>query len=217
AVSIGTVHGRMRGTPRLDFERLAAINARVQRPLVIHGGTGLDDGQFRRLIENGVAKINYYTALADAAAARIRANQREGAGYTALLDGVREAVAEETARCMRVFGSAGRADEVLAVAEPWRPVEHVILYNVAGLDDAGVEAMMRTGREVLSGIPGVRRVITGRAVQEGARYRFAWIVEFVHPAVIDSYREHPDHVAFADTHFRPVAGDRVSIDYQAVE
>ncbi|MEW8292943.1 MAG: Dabb family protein [Candidatus Thiodiazotropha endolucinida] len=35
--------------------------------------------------------------------------------------------------------------------------------------------------------------------------------------MIDSYREHPDHVAFADNHFRPVAGDRVSIDYQGVE
>jgi len=217
AVSIGTVHGRMRGTPQLDFERLSAINERVQRPLVIHGGTGLSDEQFRRLIDNGVAKINYYTALADAAAERIRANQREGAGYTALLDGVREAVAEETARCMRLFGSAGRADAVMQQAEPWRPVEHVILYNVEGLADEAVDDMMRHGRRVLSRIPGVRRVITGRAIQEQARYRFSWIVEFVHPAVIDTYRDHPDHVAFADGHFRPVAGDRVSIDYRAVE
>ncbi|RMG58951.1 MAG: ketose-bisphosphate aldolase [Gammaproteobacteria bacterium] len=217
AVSIGTVHGRMRGTPRLDFDRLAAINERVQRPLVIHGGTGLEDAQFRRLIENGVAKINYYTALADAAAERIRANRREGAGYTALLEGVREAVAEETARCMRLFGSAGQADAVLASAEPWRPVEHVIIYNVEGLDEAGVHEMMRHGREVLGRIPGVRRVITGEAVQEQARYRFAWLVEFVHPAVIKSYRDHPGHTAFADNHFRPVAGDRISIDYRVVE
>ena len=43
AVSIGTVHGRMRGTPRLDFERLAQINAALKIPLVIHGGTGLSD------------------------------------------------------------------------------------------------------------------------------------------------------------------------------
>lgn len=69
AVSVGTVHGRLRGRPRLDFERLARINSALGIPLVIHGGTGLEDGEFRRLIENGVAKINYYTALSDAAAA----------------------------------------------------------------------------------------------------------------------------------------------------
>ena len=72
AVSIGTVHGRMRGEPKLDLDRLAEINERVRLPLVIHGGTGLSDAQFRALIERGVAKINYYTALADAAAARLR-------------------------------------------------------------------------------------------------------------------------------------------------
>jgi len=51
-------------------------------------------------------------------------------------------------------------------------------------------------------------------VQENAKYKFTWLVEFVHEKVIDSYREHPDHVAFADNLFRPVAGDRVSIDYR---
>jgi len=32
--------------------------------------------------------------------------------------------------------------------------------------------------------------------------------------VIESYRDHPEHVAYADNHFRPQAGDRISIDYQ---
>ena len=66
AVSIGTVHGRMKGEPKLDFERLAQIDETLNLPLVIHGGTGLSPTQFQRLIANGVAKINYYTALADA-------------------------------------------------------------------------------------------------------------------------------------------------------
>jgi fructose-bisphosphate aldolase class II len=39
-------------------------------------------------------------------------------------------------------------------------------------------------------------------------------VRFCHTAVIDSYRKHPDHVAFADNLFRPVAGERISIDFQ---
>ncbi|HEB98599.1 MAG TPA: fructose-bisphosphate aldolase, partial [Thiotrichales bacterium] len=44
--------------------------------------------------------------------------------------------------------------------------------------------------------------------------RFCWLIRFVHPAVIDSYREHPEHLRFADELFRPVAGDRISIDYR---
>jgi len=217
AVSIGTVHGRMKGEPKLDFERLQAIDEALGIPLVIHGGTGLSDDQFRRLIERGVSKINYYTALADAAGARIAANVAEGArGYTAQVKGVREAVAEEVARCIRLWGGEGRADAVLEVAEHWLPVEHIILYNVEGLDETGVEAMMAEGRRVLSAIPGVLAVDTGRAVKEGVDYRYCWRVRFCHPAVIDSYREHPDHVAFADQRFRPYAGGRVSIDYRLV-
>jgi fructose-bisphosphate aldolase class II len=219
AVSIGTVHGRMRGEPQLDIERLREINQALNLPLVIHDDTGLSDEQFQQLIAHDVAKINYYTALADAAGAAIRdnASDAEHQGYTQLTRGVPEAIGREAERCMRLWGSAGRADQVLACCDPWLPVEHLIVYNVQGLDEEGVEAMMAEGRRVLSAIPGVREVVTGRAVKAEADYRYTWLVRFCHPAVIDSYREHPDHVDFADRLFRPVAVGRISIDYQAVE
>jgi len=215
AVSIGTVHGRMKGEPVLDFERLRAIDQRLQIPLVIHGGTGLSDGQFRELIGNGVSKINYYTALADAAGARMRDNVAADArcGYTGIVDGIQDAMRAEIERCMALWGSAGQADAVLAAAEAWMPVHHVIIYNVDGEDDAAAAALMQEGKRVLSGIPGVRRVVTGKAVQQASKYRFSWLIEFVHQKVIDSYREHPDHVDFANRLFRPIAGDRISIDY----
>jgi fructose-bisphosphate aldolase class II len=214
AVSIGTVHGRMKGEPRLDFDRLAAINERLGLPLVIHGGTGLSDVQFRRLIENGVTKINYYTALSDAAAARIRENAAtEAKGYTALTRGVREAIAAECRRCIELWGSAGRAEEVLAAAAPWREVEHLIIFNTEGLNEEEARALKAEGRRVLGAIPGVRRAETGTAVKSDARYRHAWLIRFCHPAVIESYRDHPEHVRYADERFRPVAGDRISIDY----
>ena len=216
AVSVGTVHGRMQGEPVLDFERLQQINRALGIPLVIHGGTGLSDQQFRRLIENGVAKINYYTALADAAGNRMRANTAsdERSGYTAIVKGIQDAIRAEVERCMLNWGSAGQADAVLASAEPWQPVHHVIIYNANVDDDSRVDHMMREGERILGRIPGVRRVLTGNAVQEGARFRFCWLIEFVHQRVIDSYRDHPEHVAFADSLFRPVAGDRISIDFK---
>ena len=219
AVSIGTVHGRMKGEPRLDIELLQAINERLDIPLVIHGGTGLSDEQFKSLVENGVAKINYYTDLSDAAGNVINDNAAscDKKSYTDLLSGCREAVASRTERCMRLWGAAGRADEVLARAGAWREVEHLIIYNVEGLSDAGVEEMTARGRDILGAIPGVRRALTGVAVQENAGYRFTWLVRFCHEAVIDSYRDNPDHVRFADELFRPVAGNRVSIDYRLDE
>jgi fructose-bisphosphate aldolase class II len=219
AVSIGTVHGRMRGEPKLDFERLEQIDRALGIPLVIHGGTGLSDDQFQRLIATGVAKINYYTALSDAAAAVVRKQAAAGTSgaFTSLQRGVPDAIAGEAERCIRLWGSAGRAEELLAGCAPWQPVEHLIIYNVKGLDRQGVEAMMAEGRRILGAIPGVRAVLTGEAVKHDAAYRYTWLVRFCHPAVIESYREHPDHVAFADNLFRPVAGERISIDYQAIE
>ena len=54
-------------------------------------------------------------------------------------------------------------------------------------------------------------MVTGRAIQRDAMYR---LIRFCHSAVIDSYHYHPEHIAFADTLFRPVAGERISTDYQ---
>ena len=219
AVSIGTVHGRMRGTPKLDFQRLEQINEALGIPLVIHGGTGLSDDQFRRLIANGVAKINYYTALSDVAAKQINENNRAGAssGFTGLVKNIRTVVAAEAERCMCLWGGAGHADEVLSRCRPWMPVEHLIIYNVEGIDEVGAETMIAEGRRVLSAIPGVREVFTGEAVQDDAKYHYTWLVRFCHPAVIDSYRKHPDHVTFADKLFRPVASERISIDYLSID
>lgn len=219
AVSIGTVHGRLRGEPKLDFERLRQINETLRLPLVIHGGTGLSDAQYRQLIENGVTKINYYTALADAAGMSIRARAARDAraGYTGLLKDVRAAIRAEVGRVIGLWGSAGRAAEALAVCRPWEPVEHVIIYNVKGITDAEVGKMMARGREVLSKIPGVRRVFTGQALRRDDRYQYCWLVRFANPSVVASYRDHPDHVAFANTQFRPVAADRISIDFESAE
>jgi fructose-bisphosphate aldolase class II len=219
AVSVGTVHGRLRGEPRLDLERLAAINEQLGMPLVIHGGTGLGDAQFRALIERGVAKINYYTALADAAAAslRARAAAEPRAGYTGLMQDVRAAITAEVERCIELWGAAGQADAVLAAARPWREVEHLIVYNVTDAARDRVPDIMREGRAVLGAIPGVRRVFTGEAVTADAKYRHCWLVRFASEAVIPAYRDHPAHRAFADGWFRPIAGDRISIDYIAVE
>ena len=216
AVSIGTVHGRMQGEAKLDFQRLQEINDTLGIPLVIHGGTGLNDEQFQQLIGCGVSKINYYTSLADKAGLRIRENAHNNPsnGYTGLTAGVKDAISTEVERCIRLWGSADRATELLAQCTPWLPVEHLIVYNVDGITEHQANTMMSEGQKTLSTIPGVLDVVTGRAIQHDAMYRYTWLIRFCHSAVIDSYRNHPKHTAFADMLFRPVAGERISIDYQ---
>lgn len=61
AVSIGTLHGLYRGTPKLDFERLAQLRRTCAIPLVLHGGSDTPNMDIRRAIETGIDKINIWT------------------------------------------------------------------------------------------------------------------------------------------------------------
>ncbi len=112
AVSVGTVHGLYRGRPRLDLGRLRAIREKVPVPLVLHGGSGLTDDEFRSLVAGGISKINFYTELSHAAAGAVReaaAADPEAQGITYLLGGIRTAVRRVVEEKVSVWGSAGRA------------------------------------------------------------------------------------------------------------
>ena len=216
AVSTGTARDHDQANDEPDYLRLQAINDEITIPLVIDGNAGLSDGQYQQLINRGVSKINYDRPLADVAGLHIRENAHNKPlnGYTGLTDGVQETIRAEVARCINLWGSARRAREVIACCEAWSPVEHLIIYNVKGITDDQTTEMIQKGKSVLSTIPGVLEVVTGQAVPTEAAYRYAWLIRFCHRAVIESYRNHPLHVAFADSLFRPVAGERISIDYQ---
>ncbi len=61
AVAIGNAHGFYRAEPRLDFQRLSQIAAKVSVPLVLHGGTGIPHEAIREAIQRGIAKVNICT------------------------------------------------------------------------------------------------------------------------------------------------------------
>ncbi|MDH5389343.1 MAG: class II fructose-bisphosphate aldolase family protein [Gammaproteobacteria bacterium] len=216
AVSIGTVQGRMKGRAKLDFHRLKQLNQAVNIPLVIHGGSGLNEDQFRRLTSLGVAKINYFTALSDVAAKTMKAQikQNPNGSFTELKAGVKEAIGDEVDRCMHQWGSAGRAAEVITQCEPWTPVEKLIMFNVELSSDQQIYTMMEEGRRVLSNIPGVREVFSGEALKENEKYRFSWRVRFCNKAVIDEYHKHREYIEFNNKLFRPVVSDQISIEYE---
>jgi len=126
-----------------------------------------------------------------------------------------DALAERAQALMRRLPPwAGDLEALMAQEYRRAPVDHVILFNVDGLDEDGVEAMLEEGARVLGPIAGVRDLAAGVALKADAAYRYHWMVRFAHPNVVPYYRDHPAHVAFADGRFRPVAGNRVSIDYR---
>lgn len=64
AVAIGTAHGRYKGTPHIDFDRLAKIvEACGDTPLVLHGGSGTGDENLARAVRSGIQKVNLATEL----------------------------------------------------------------------------------------------------------------------------------------------------------
>ncbi len=63
AIAVGTAHGHISCPPKLDFERINTIAHTVDVPLVLHGGSGLTDNDFKRAIQEGISKINIFTDI----------------------------------------------------------------------------------------------------------------------------------------------------------
>lgn len=108
AVAIGTAHGVYQGDPQLDLDLLREIRRRVDIPLVMHGGSGLSDEQFRAAIANGIAKVNVATELFMTSAQRIVAAARDK--ELSYFDINRIAAATFRERCgfyIDLFGAAG--------------------------------------------------------------------------------------------------------------
>lgn len=113
AIAVGTAHGHYKFRPKLDFDRIAKIASLISVPLVLHGGSGLSDDDFKTAIARGICKVNIFTDIntagATAAAAAIQA------GKTALTDLVLpEVAAIETSvtEKLSLFGSAGKSHRV---------------------------------------------------------------------------------------------------------
>ena len=71
------------GAPKLHFEILSQIQGICDTPLVLHGGTGISDDDFRHCISLGMHKINIATAtfLAVTAAAQGASDYFDMAGH----------------------------------------------------------------------------------------------------------------------------------------
>lgn len=63
AIAIGTNHGQYKSKTEVNIPLLKEIDAIVDVPLVIHGGTGVNEKDIGELIDNGIRKFNVGTEL----------------------------------------------------------------------------------------------------------------------------------------------------------
>ena len=110
AVAVGNAHGDYKFPPKLDFSRITAIREATGIPLVLHGGSGLSDDDFREAVRRGVCKINIFTDLDKAGKAGIEKGLKNGAAsMMGLIPYEIEAMKEVVRNKIGLFGSDGRA------------------------------------------------------------------------------------------------------------
>lgn len=72
AVAIGSSHAMTTRTATLDHELLKRLAAALDVPLVLHGSSGVPDGELTAAVAGGIAKVNVGTALNIAMTSAIR-------------------------------------------------------------------------------------------------------------------------------------------------
>ena len=117
APAIGTAHGFYKGEPKIAYDLLARIAAKVEIPIALHGGTGLSVEQFDRCIATGCAKVNISTMhkrLFIDGFANLRLEQPKQGEPLPFIVAQYAAMKADVQQMIRTFGSSGRATEARA-------------------------------------------------------------------------------------------------------
>jgi fructose-bisphosphate aldolase, class II len=112
AIAIGSVHAIKDKHVRIDLERLKAIRAQVDVPLVLHGSSGVADDCVSDGIRLGLCKVNVSTQLNGAFSRAVRHVLDEDSGLVdprKYLGPARNAMQAEVVERLRFFGTSGKA------------------------------------------------------------------------------------------------------------
>lgn len=109
AVAVGNAHGDYAFPPKLDFDRIDTISKKTNIPLVLHGGSGLTDDDFRRAVKLGISKVNIFTDIDKAGKAGVEAGIAAGEKtMMGLIPYEISAMKKVVAEKIRLFGSEGK-------------------------------------------------------------------------------------------------------------
>ena len=108
AISFGNVHGPYVGKPNLDLDLVREIFTQVDVPLVMHGGSGMADNEYQKIIESGISKVCYYTAMGKRAADDIRGMLvdagQDGVVYHEIISRAIDFFRADTVKVMKLMG-----------------------------------------------------------------------------------------------------------------
>ncbi len=115
AIAIGNAHGNYKEEPKLRFDILEKVNELVETPLVLHGGTGINEKDFIRCHQSGIKKINIATATFDSVEHTVRKAYEDGkiSGYYDLHQAEIEGAYLNAKKHMEIFHSVGKAEELM--------------------------------------------------------------------------------------------------------
>jgi len=95
--------------PKLNIDRLKEIKTAVDIPLVLHGGSGLSDDDFKNTIKEGIAKVNIFTDLCLAGDKAMKEGIEKRLGYLETRKLKVKYIKEAVKNKIRLFGSEGKA------------------------------------------------------------------------------------------------------------
>lgn len=109
AIAVGNAHGDYKFPPKLDFARIGKIAEMTGIPLVLHGGSGLSDEDFRIAVQKGICKVNIFTDIDKAGKAGIETGLQAGAkSMMELIPYEMEAMKSVVRNKLELFGSANQ-------------------------------------------------------------------------------------------------------------
>lgn len=106
AIAFGTIHGFYQKDPKLDFKLIKEIRKKTNYlPLVMHGGSGIKDNDYKKAIAAGIRKINYYAYMAKAGydAVERECKINKTGFYHDLVITARQAMKEDALRVLKIF------------------------------------------------------------------------------------------------------------------
>jgi fructose-bisphosphate aldolase class II len=112
AIAVGTEHGMTERRASLDLARIAAIRARVDVPLVLHGSSGVPAEVLAEAVRCGITKVNMATQLNAAFTGAVRAYLRahpEDTDPRRYGEPGRSAIEGVVRETLRLVGAAGKA------------------------------------------------------------------------------------------------------------
>lgn len=110
AIAIGNAHGVYKEVPKLNIGIVEKVAKTINVPLVLHGGTGLSEEDFKNCIIRGIRKINVATATFISVEQSVRKlyETKEDINYFNLHMAEVEGAYCNVKRYIKIFGSENR-------------------------------------------------------------------------------------------------------------